>query len=244
MAQKKYLDYAGTSYLWGKIKGQFASKATETNVSTLIGDDTGKSVRSIANEALAAALIPSDAQEALDSLQEIADWIQDHPSEAASMNSAISALESKTQLGTYDNNGVQTEYSTVQAYVEAAVGNVHDFSNVTVLDGITASQVSDWDAAALASHSHSNSTVLNGITASQVSAWDDAASIGHSHSNSAILDGISAADISRWDYIGADDSTSGTLRYRVAQLEADTYVALTTSEIDAIIASASSSASE
>lgn len=63
----------------------------QSQTSTLIASDSGKSVRTIANEELAAALIPSDAQEALDTLQEIADWIQDHPDDAAAMNSKIEA---------------------------------------------------------------------------------------------------------------------------------------------------------
>ena len=41
-------------------------------VTTLIGEDTDKSVRTIANETLAEALIPEDAQESLNTLEEIA----------------------------------------------------------------------------------------------------------------------------------------------------------------------------
>ena len=43
-----------------------AAKAAKTDVDTLIGSDTGKSVRTIANEELAAHLIPEGAQESLD----------------------------------------------------------------------------------------------------------------------------------------------------------------------------------
>jgi predicted nucleic acid-binding Zn-ribbon protein len=64
-----------------EVKGQ---------VTKLIGDDAIKSVRAIANEELAAQLIPSGATEALDTLQEIAAWIQEHPEDAAAMNAAIS----------------------------------------------------------------------------------------------------------------------------------------------------------
>ena len=58
-------------------------------LNTLQGEDAGKSVRTIANEELAAQLIPSGATEALDTLQEIAAWIQEHPEDAAAMNEAI-----------------------------------------------------------------------------------------------------------------------------------------------------------
>lgn len=61
-------------------------------VQTLIGNDSGKSVRKIANEELAAQLIPSGAQESLDTLQEIAAWIQSHPDDAAAMNKDITEI--------------------------------------------------------------------------------------------------------------------------------------------------------
>ena len=70
----------------------YAGIGYETKVDTLIGSDTGKSARTIAAEELAAQLIPQNAQESLDTLQEIADWIQDHPADASAMNSAISSL--------------------------------------------------------------------------------------------------------------------------------------------------------
>ena len=47
--------------------GELAGK-----VATLIGEDANKSVRAIAAEELAAQLIPADAKESLDTLQEIA----------------------------------------------------------------------------------------------------------------------------------------------------------------------------
>ena len=95
--------------------------AVDAKVTTLIGSDADKSVRTIANEELAAQLIPDNAAESLDTLQEIANWIQNHPNDASAMNSAITALQAKTKLGTYTPEG-QTEpveYATVEAYVEA-----------------------------------------------------------------------------------------------------------------------------
>lgn len=51
----------------------------DSKVATLIGEDANKSVRTIANEELTKQLIPEDAKESLDTLQEIANWIQSHP---------------------------------------------------------------------------------------------------------------------------------------------------------------------
>ncbi len=75
-----------------------------SKVTTLIGSDNNKSVRTIAAEELAAQLIPQSAQEALDTLQEIAAWIQSHPGDASAMNSAITALQTKLTLGTDTNS--------------------------------------------------------------------------------------------------------------------------------------------
>lgn len=78
---------------------QTALGAVSDKVTTLIGSDEAKSVRTIANEELAAQLIPANAGEALDTLQEIAAWIQAHPGDASAMNAAIAALQTKTTLG-------------------------------------------------------------------------------------------------------------------------------------------------
>lgn len=67
--------------------------SAEDTLDVLVGEDTGKSARTIAIEALAEALIPENANEARDTLEEIAAWIQQHPEDAAALNRAITALE-------------------------------------------------------------------------------------------------------------------------------------------------------
>ena len=62
-------------------------------VDTLVGTDTGKSVRTIANEELAAQLLSGDADADFQTLQELAAWLEDHPEDAAAMNKAIEDLE-------------------------------------------------------------------------------------------------------------------------------------------------------
>ena len=109
--------------------------AVDAKVTTLIGSDVNKSVRTIANEELAAQLIPSNAAESLDTLQEIAAWIQKHPGDASAMNSAIEALKTKTELGKYTPEGQSeaVEYATVKAYVEAVKKELA--TNATGLEG-------------------------------------------------------------------------------------------------------------
>lgn len=67
-------------------------------VSVLVGDDAGKSVRTIVTEELVNQLISEDAIESLDTLKEIADWIQQHPGSVTAMNTAIESLESQVSV--------------------------------------------------------------------------------------------------------------------------------------------------
>ena len=62
-------------------------------LNTLQGEDTGKSVRTIANEELAAQLLagPDGAVDNFKTLQELAAWLEQHPEDAAAMNVAIQA---------------------------------------------------------------------------------------------------------------------------------------------------------
>lgn len=77
------------------------TKASLTSVTgqveTLVGSDTGKSVRAIATAVLTEELIPEGAADSLNTLEEIAQWIQDHPDDAAAMNARLEEL--KTALG-------------------------------------------------------------------------------------------------------------------------------------------------
>ena len=101
-------------------------------VSTLIGSDTSKSVRTIANEELAAQLIPDDAKAALDTLQEIAAWIQAHPDDAAAMNSAIGNLED--YVGTIPQGATSTDVVSYINEVVAALG-IGDYATISYVNG-------------------------------------------------------------------------------------------------------------
>ena len=81
--------------------------AIDSKVTTLVGSDTDKSVRTIANEELAAQLIPESAKESLNTLEEIASWIQNHPDDASAMNAAITALQ--TLVGTIPEGATATD---------------------------------------------------------------------------------------------------------------------------------------
>lgn len=88
----------------------------DNTVATLVGEDKNKSVREIANEELAAQLIGEGAKESLDTLEEIAAWIQSHPDSASAMNKAIEDLEKL--VGTLPEGATAT---TVVGYVDEAI---------------------------------------------------------------------------------------------------------------------------
>lgn len=77
--------------------------------STLVGEDASKSARAIAAEEV--AKIVDGADSSFDTLKEIADWISGHKTDAASMNSAIKALEAIVK-----GIGGEGESATVVAY--------------------------------------------------------------------------------------------------------------------------------
>lgn len=95
---------------------QGRADAVEGKVTALVGEDAGKSARTIANEELTKQLIPEGAKESLDTLQEIAAWIQKHPDDASAMNAAISAL--KTKVGDIPEGATST---TIVAYIKELV---------------------------------------------------------------------------------------------------------------------------
>lgn len=123
-------------------------------VTTLIGSDTAKSVRTIANEELAAQLIPANAKEALDTLQEIAAWIQNHPDDASAMNTAITNLQNL--VGTLPQD---TEETTVVAWVTAELAAL-----ANQISGKNVSASGETGNDALVTASASNNAVAVGST--------------------------------------------------------------------------------
>lgn len=134
-------------------------------VDHLIGSDVGKSARTIASEEIAAQLIAEDAAESLDTLEEIAAWIQSHPNDASAMNAAIVALQNQL-------NGIAEGTGTVKKYVDDAITalKIGDYAKAADLTAL-AGRVTTLEGKA---HTHDNKTVLDGITSAKVTAWDAA----------------------------------------------------------------------
>lgn len=169
------------------------ANATDVNtlsgkVSTLIGEDTDKSIRTIANEELAAQLIPEGAKDSLDTLQEIAAWIQKHPDDASAMSAAISALEEK--VGD----------KTVSAQITEAINALKAGDIKNAVDRIAALETD--------THTHANKALLDTYTQTEVN-LADAVAKKHSHANAAELDKFADGDKAKLD-TAVQSITAGT----------------------------------
>lgn len=169
------------------------ANATDVNtlsgkVSTLIGEDTDKSIRTIANEELAAQLIPEGAKDSLDTLQEIAAWIQKHPDDASAMSAAISALEEK--VGD----------KTVSAQITEAINALKAGDIKNAVDRIAALETD--------THTHANKALLDTYTQTEVN-LADAVAKKHSHTNAAELDKFADGDKAKLD-TAVQSITAGT----------------------------------
>lgn len=152
------------------LKTLIDGKAAQTTVDTLIGDDTGKSVRTVASEEV--AKIVAGADKSYDTLKEIADWIMSDTTGAAKMSNDISRLDA-----ILDGIGGTGEEATVVAYVTKMI----EALGIGALAGKDAVSEGDLDAslkekvnaAAKGNHSHTNKAfldTLSGATDEEVAA--------------------------------------------------------------------------
>lgn len=125
--ESDYLKAADKTALQNNITG------ISDKVTTLIDKDAGKSVRTIANEELVKQLIPENASESLDTLQEIAAWIQQHPNDVTAINKNITDLQAIV-----NGIGGTGEKATVVAYVDDKIAalNIGDYAKTTELNAV------------------------------------------------------------------------------------------------------------
>lgn len=213
----------------------------EGKINTLVGSDAGKSVRTIANEELAAQLIGENAKESLDTLAEIAAWIQSHPDDASAMNAAIEALQAKVDTGD----------KTVSAYVTDAIaalkiGDYAKAADLTALAGRVTTAEGEIDALQeavnglgdMAAKDVVSEADLDSALAEKVNA---AAEGNHSHANKAELDKIVEGDKAKWDAAEQNakdyaDGLNGAMNTRVTAVEEKAHTHSNKTVLDGITA--------
>lgn len=219
-----YLKGADKTELQGNID------TVSGKVDTLIGSDANKSVRTIANEELAAQLIADGAKESLDTLEEIAAWIQSHPGDASAMNAAIVALQNQLK-------GIDAGEGTVKKYVDDAIsalsiGDYAKAADLTALAGRMTTAEGKITTLEGQAHTHDNKTVLDGITAEKVAAWDAAEGNAKTYA-----DGLNTAMAGRVSTLeGLVDTNNQTVSAYVKAAIEENVVTVSNSEIDEILA--------
>lgn len=230
---KKFLDQAGVSTLWKRITTELEEKAYDdsalrglikanTDAITVLNGDAkveGSVSKKVA-EGIASVVAGADAS--FDTLKEIADWIANDTTGAASMANKIAALETlvgNTAVATQIANAIETALKVdgVDKYALAA--------DLTALAGRVATLEG-------ASHTHSNKVLLDTYTQTEAD-LADAVTKKHDHANKAVLDGITDVKVAAWDAAEANAKT-------YADTEIAKIQALTDAEIDAAIAEAKS----
>ena len=170
-AAKTYIDgqIGGLGTLAGKsevayddlaaaLKALIDGKADGTVVATLVGDDSGKSVRAISAEEV--AKIVAGADESYNTLKEIADWIMSDSTGAAKMANDITRLDA-----ILDGIGGEGEQATVVAYVEAMIAalGIADYAKTADVNAELAKKVDKVEGSRLMTNDEG--TKLAGIAA-------------------------------------------------------------------------------
>ena len=172
-AAKAYIDgeIGGLGALAGKsevayddlaaaLKTLIDGKADGSVVTTLVGEDTGKSVRAISAEEV--AKIVAGADENYNTLKEIADWIMSDTTGATKMANDITRLDAILD-GIGDTTG--GEYATVVAYVEAMIAalGITDYAKTADVNAELAKKVDKVEGSRLMTNEEG--TKLAGIAA-------------------------------------------------------------------------------
>lgn len=120
-----------------------------SKVTTLIGSDSSKSVRTIASEeaSKAVATVVNNAPSAFDTLKEISDWIGTHSDDAMRMDLQITANQNAISALTPRVTQLESDYSTLngnvtglQQNMTSALGDVSTLKTTVknIQDGVTA----------------------------------------------------------------------------------------------------------
>ena len=89
LGDKANLDHTHDDLYYTEAEVDEKISEVSAPLSTLVGSDTDKSARDIALEVLTEQLVPETAQESLDTLEEIAAWIQEHPESFTALNAIV-----------------------------------------------------------------------------------------------------------------------------------------------------------
>lgn len=122
--------------------------------------------------------------------------------EAALRVAGDEAAEASAAAALKAAQDAQGEVDALEGVVSALDGVVATKAAQADLDalaGRVTTAEGEIDTLQAASHTHDNKSVLDGITATLVSNWNDAFAKAHEHANKDVLDGISAQLVTNWN---------------------------------------------
>ena len=250
--QKKFLDQSGVTTLWSRITKKLGDDSASLKAlidanTAAIGAEEARALAAekanadsiLALQAIVNSILGNEDEIDLNSIAELAAWINEHGNEAAAMAEAIEALTAKLLLGV-DAEG--EEYATVKAYVEASVVAAKAYAD---------SLAGNYDAAGSAAQALVDAKAYADGLAGNYDAAGAAAQ--------ALIDAKAYADglAGNYDAAGSaataeanakaytDELANGqvaTNKNDIADIIANMPIALTTEEIDAAIAAANANA--
>lgn len=146
-----------------------ATYATKTELNTAKSDLVGTAEDTDASDTIKGAKKYAD--------KKVADLVNGAPETLDTLSELASALKNNADIVDVLEASIATKANqTALNAIDTRVGELekvdHDHENKTVLDGITAQNITDWNDAVSKEHTHSNKAVIDGITAAQVTKWD------------------------------------------------------------------------
>lgn len=91
---------------------------------------------------------------------------------------------------TIDTSNLVTKDDFASYFYKDADGNIHSPEHFVGDKSVSAYGVSDSTMSGGDGHSHSNKSVIDGITSTNVSNWNTASTNSHTHTNKTVLDTI------------------------------------------------------
>ena len=180
-----------------------------TDLETTIAALATTEAMNAAIEALKQEMLGDTPVEAYNTFTELAEYIAEHQEASDALTAAIGQ---KADLSAF--NELKGRVDALGALASKSVVSESD------LDAALAEKV---NAAAEGNHSHANKTVLDGITAQNVTDWNDAVVKEHEHANKAILDDISSTKVAAWDAAEGNAKTYAEEKASAAETAAKTY---------------------
>ena len=168
------------------IEGDYLKQSDKTLLQDIIDVNT-QAINAVKEDVDAFFKDADVTENAKDTLKEIQDYINSDATAAGEMTASI-------QQNAQAITAVEGRVSTAEGKITALEGKSHEHANKDVIDGITADNISAWNAAEGNAKVHAEA--LNSLMDGRVKVVEGTS---HEHGNKDVLDGITSAKVAAWD---------------------------------------------